>query len=319
MGHPDNGLAEFHWLIEVLQTVDVGVLVLDLDYKITAWNGFMENNSGIDSVDALGQSLFDVFDDLYVEWFKHKADTVLQLRNRSFTTWEQRPYVFQFRNNRPITGVTEYMYQNCTFIPVLGTTGAVENLAVIVYDVTDIATSKLELKAANDRLALLSRTDGLTQLFNRAYWEELFHTEFMRQQRKEHDMCLIMFDIDHFKKVNDNYGHQAGDDVIRSVAQAIRDNSRATDISGRYGGEEFAILLIDSNEENTFQFAERLREHIAATTVPTEAGDLNVTVSLGISRWKESFEHHGQWIEAADQALYQSKEAGRNTTTIASS
>ncbi len=318
MSQGKHGLEEFHWLIEVMQTVDVGVLVLDLEYRVTAWNGFIENNSGIDSADAMGRSLFDVFPDLSVEWFKHKGDTVVQLRNRAFTTWEQRPFVFKFRNNRPITGVTEFMYQNCTFIPVIGTTGSVQNLAVIVYDVTDIAASKLELKAANERLAVLSRTDGLTKLFNRGYWETLFETEFMRQQRHARDMCLIMFDIDHFKKVNDTYGHQAGDDVIRAVADAVRSNSRVTDVSGRYGGEEFAILLLDSDLNNTHAFAERLRTSIANNVVKTVAGDLQVTVSLGVAQWSASFAHHGQWIEAADQALYQSKQAGRNQTSLAS-
>jgi diguanylate cyclase (GGDEF)-like protein len=319
MSQDQHGLEEFHWLIEVLQTVDIGVLVLDLEYQITAWNGFMENNSGIDPVDALGKSIFEVFDELSVEWFKHKADTVVQLRNRAFTTWEQRPYVFHFRNNRPITGVTEFMYQNCTFIPVIGTNGKVQKLAVIVYDVTDIATSKLELKSANERLALMSRTDGLTGLLNRAYWEELLETEYMRQQRNAREMCLIMFDIDHFKKVNDTYGHPAGDDVIRAVSEAVKVNSRATDISGRYGGEEFTILLIDSDQENTFQFAERLREAIASTKVSTEAGELSVTVSLGIASFSSDYQHHGQWIEAADKALYVSKESGRNKTSIAGS
>lgn len=316
MSTDHTGLAEFHWLIEVMQTVDVGVLVLDLEYRITAWNGFMENNSGIDSSEALDRSLFNVFDDLSVEWFKHKADTVIQLRNRAFTTWEQRPYVFKFRNNRPITGVTEYMYQNCTFIPVIGTTGKVQNLAVIVYDVTDIATSKLELKAANDRLAQLSRTDGLTQLYNRAYWENLFEQEFKRQKRNAHEFSLIMFDIDHFKKVNDTYGHQAGDDVIRAVADEVRLNSRNTDIAGRYGGEEFVLLLIDSDGQNAFQFAERLRQAIESRRVPTEAGELQVTISLGVAAWSESYNRHTEWIEAADQALYTSKSSGRNCTTL---
>jgi PAS domain-containing protein len=159
MSEPNDFLKEFHWLIEVMQTVDVGVLVLDMNYTITAWNGFIENNSGIDSADALGQNLFEVFPEVSVDWFKHKADTVVQLRNRAFTTWEQRPYVFKFRNNRPITGVTRYMYQNCTFIPVMSTTGTVENLAVIVYDVTDVAASKLKLKEANNQLALLNQKD----------------------------------------------------------------------------------------------------------------------------------------------------------------
>ncbi len=319
MSQGHEGLTEFHWLAEVLQTVDVGVLVIDLQYSITAWNGFMENNSGIDSADALGQNLFDVFKEVSEEWFKHKADTVVQLRNRAFTTWEQRPYVFKFRNTRPVTGMTDYMYQNTTFIPVIGVTGQVENLAVIVYDVTDTATSKLELKGVNDKLAMLSRTDGLTQLYNRAYWEELLENEFMRQQRNAHNVCLIMFDIDHFKKVNDNYGHQAGDDVIRSVSKTMRDNSRATDMSGRYGGEEFVMLLLDSDITNAHHFAERLRIKIENQIVSTEAGDLQVTVSLGVAQWQSKFTHHGQWIEAADKALYVSKENGRNQTTISGS
>ena len=311
-------LTEFHWLIEVLQTVDVGILVLDLEYRITAWNGFMENNSGIDSVNALDQRLFDVFPEVSQEWFKHKADTVVQLRNHAFTTWEQRPYVFKFRNNRPITGVTEFMYQNCTFIPVISTKGVVENLAVIIYDVTDIATSKIELNLVNQRLAELSRTDGLTQLYNRAYWEMLFETEYMRLQRHEHEVCLIMLDIDHFKQVNDTHGHQAGDEVIRAVAKQIADNSRGTDLAGRYGGEEFALLLLDSDIENSYQFAERLREKIAGLQVATEAGVLQVTVSMGIAAWSPKYQHHGQWIEAADKGLYRSKEKGRNQTSIQS-
>ncbi|WP_320825380.1 diguanylate cyclase [Reinekea sp.] len=318
MTQSHNPLTEFHWLIEVLQTVDVGVLVLDLEYCITAWNGFMENNSGIDSVNAMDQSLFDVFPEVPQDWFKHKADTVVQLRNRAFTTWEQRPYVFKFKNNRPITGVTEFMYQNCTFIPVISTKGVVQNLAVIVYDVTDMATSKIELNLVNQRLAELSRTDGLTQLYNRAYWETLFETEYMRLQRHEQDVCLIMLDIDHFKRVNDTHGHQAGDKVIRAVAHEIADNSRGTDIVGRYGGEEFVLLLIDSDIDNTYQFAERLRNKIAALQVVTEAGVLQVTVSMGVACWLPKYQHHGQWIEAADKGLYRSKEKGRNQTSIQS-
>lgn len=319
MTHPNDDLKEFHWLVEVLQTVDVGVLVLNLDYTITAWNGFIENNSGIDSADALGKNLFDVFPEVSHDWFKHKAETVVQLRNRAFTTWEQRPYVFKFRNNRPITGVTRYMYQNCTFIPVVSTTGTVDNLAVIVYDVTDVATSKIKLKEANEKLAQLSRIDALTQLNNRGYWETLLESEFLRQQRNPRDLSLIMFDIDHFKKVNDTWGHPAGDEVIRAVANSVRNNSRATDISGRYGGEEFVILLLDSDIENAYLFAERLRVDIEQTQVETEVQTLSVTVSLGVSAWTDEFKTHSQWIESADQALYKAKEAGRNKTVRSTS
>ncbi len=318
MTQTQSELTDFHWLFEVLQTVDLGILVLDLEYHITAWNGFMENNSGIDSADALGKSLFDVFSEVSVEWFKRKADTVVQLRNRAFTTWEQRPYVFKFRNYRPITGMTEFMYQNCTFIPVMGVTGQVEKLAVIIYDVTDIATSKLELKAANARLALLNRTDGLTGLYNRVYWEERLSDEFERQKRNPRTMSLIMLDIDNFKTVNDTYGHPAGDEVIRQVAKAISEETRAVDISGRYGGEEFCILLLDSNKDDAFHYAERLRQKMESMAVKADAGNLSVTISLGVAEWSGEYNEHAQWVQAADQALYHSKMNGRNQTTISS-
>ncbi|MEJ2041742.1 MAG: diguanylate cyclase [Reinekea sp.] len=316
MTQTQTDLTDFHWLLEVLQTVDVGILVMDLEYNITAWNGFMENNSGIDSANALGRCLFDVFEEVSIDWFKHKAETVIQLRNRAFTTWEQRPYVFRFRNHRPITGVTEYMYQNCTFIPVMGLSGKIQNLAVIVYDVTDVATSKMDLKSANERLAQLSRVDGLTQLLNRAYWEERFATEFARQMRNSRNMSLIMFDIDHFKKVNDTYGHPTGDDVIRFVAQYVRDHSRSIDLAGRYGGEEFCILLLDSAEDDSFNYAERLRIAIETASISTVTGNLSITISLGVAQWSPVFKDHAAWIQAADQALYQSKMNGRNQTTV---
>ena len=317
MNQPHTEFSEFHWLVEVLQTVDIGIVVLDMEYNITAWNSFIENNSGVDSADALGRNIFDVFDDLSEQWFKHKAETVTQLRNRAFTTWEQRPYVFKFKNTRPVTGVTDYMYQNTTFIPVANSAGDVENLAIIVYDVTDTATSKIELGEVNDQLALMSRTDALTQMLNRGYWEDLLAKEFLRQQRNPREHSLIMLDIDHFKNINDTYGHQVGDDVIRAVAKVILDNLRATDFSGRYGGEEFSLVLIDSDQQNSFQLAERLRKKIEQTAVPLPDGEVFVTVSLGVAGWKPEMSEYAQWIEQADQALYESKRNGRNRTSLA--
>ena len=313
----DDNLTEFHWLIEVLQTIDVGMLVVDLEFKVIAWNGFMENHSGIAPQDALGRYLFDVFPDIPQDWFEHKSRTVIQLKNRAFTTWEQRPYVFKFKNNRPITGTSEYMYQNCTFIPVTNTAGDVENLCVIVYDVTDVAVSKQELQKANVQLKELSRLDRLTELFNRGYWEEQLSQEFMRQQRSGNVTSLVMFDIDHFKKVNDEHGHPAGDEVIRMVARVVRETIRASDIPGRYGGEEFAVILPDTQPEDAVQLAERLREHVEAQVVKTQSEDIQVTISLGVSGWNSGFSEYSEWIDSADQALYRSKQGGRNRVTLA--
>lgn len=317
MSPPRNSVNDFHWLIEVLQTIDVGMLVVDLDYKVMAWNGFMENHSGIPPQDALGKNLFAVFPDIPRHWFEHKSRTVVELRNRAFTTWEQRPYVFRFKNNRPITGTSEFMYQNCTFIPVADTAGQVNSLCIIVYDVTDVAVSKIELQKANQRLKEFSRKDGLTGLFNRGYWEHQLLQEFMRQQRARQPTSLIMMDIDHFKAVNDTHGHTIGDDVIRMVAGVISDTLRATDVAGRYGGEEFAVILPDTTGEDAVTLAERLRVHVEEQVLKSEDVSLQVTISLGVASWHPELDSHMEWISLADQALYQSKDLGRNRVSLA--
>lgn len=312
-----ESLSEFHWLLEVLQTIDVGMLVVDLEFNVVAWNGFMENHSGIAPQDALARNLFDVFPDIPKDWFEHKSRTVIQLQNRAFTTWEQRPYVFKFKNNRPITGTAEFMYQNCTFIPVSNVRGIVESLCIIVYDVTDVAVSKLELQKANQQLKHLSRTDRLTGLFNRGYWEELLEAEFRRQQRANRSTSLVLFDIDHFKPFNDTYGHTVGDDVIRMVAEVTRNTVRNTDLAGRYGGEEFGIILPDTSPQEAVQLAERLRERIEEMIVDSHDQKLQVTISLGVAGFDSELSDHSQWIDKADQALYLSKETGRNRVSLA--
>jgi diguanylate cyclase (GGDEF)-like protein len=317
MSSPRESLNDFHWLIEVLQTIDVGMLVVDLNYTVMAWNGFMENHSGISPQNALGENLFSVFPDIPRHWFEHKARTVVELQNRAFTTWEQRPYVFRFKNNRPITGTSEFMYQNCTFIPVGDAQGKVHSLCIIVYDVSDVAVNKIELQKANARLKEFSRKDGLTGLFNRGYWEHQLLQEFKRQQRAQLPTSLIMMDIDHFKGVNDTHGHTIGDDVIRMVAAVIRDTLRETDVAGRYGGEEFAVILPDTSGEDAVTLAERLRVHIEEQVLTFEEVTVRVTISLGVASWNSEFDSHSEWIGLADQALYQSKDLGRNRVTLA--
>ena len=162
----------FHWLMDMLESVEVGLVVLDLDFRVEVWNGFMENHSGITASRIQGQVLFDVFPDIPKAWLTRKVDAVALLNTKAFTSWEQRPYLFQFRNTRPITGTEEYMFQNLTISPLSGTTGEVEKVCLMVYDVTDIASSKMALERANEQLAKLSMTDRLTGLLNRGTWEK---------------------------------------------------------------------------------------------------------------------------------------------------
>ena len=221
--------------------------MLDRGYRICFWNAFMENHSGVPSHKAQDCNLFTLFPDIPAEWFRRKAESVFLLNNQAFTVWEQRPCLFSFKSQRPLTGIAEFMYQNTVIIPLADLDGTTNHVALIVYDVTDVATGKQALTVANAELEKRSRTDPLTGLHNRGYWEERVIQEFRRFQRTRQPASLVMFDIDHFKKVNDNHGHQAGDVVIRHTAQLLMANLRDTDIAGRYGGEEFGVVLVQSD------------------------------------------------------------------------
>jgi diguanylate cyclase len=308
-------IGEFHWLMDMLQSIDVGLVVLDQDLNIQLWNSFMTNYSGKDSAKVIGGNLFELFPEIQEKWFRNKLAPVFQLKSRTFTSWEQRSYLFRLRNYRPITGTARFMYQDVSFVPLLSADGEVKHIGLIVYDVTDVAVNKQALQGANTQLEALSRTDHLTQLFNRGYWEETAVREFKRVIRTGQPFSLIMFDIDHFKKINDNYGHPAGDEVIRQTADTLRDCIRETDVGGRYGGEEFGVLLINTEAVDAMIVAERIRSSIEALTVRHEEHAINFTVSLGIAEFTSGMESHDQLIQHADQALYQSKEGGRNQST----
>ncbi|AXQ98362.1 diguanylate cyclase [Pseudoalteromonas piscicida] len=312
----DFDMNEIHWLMDMFNTVDVGLVVLDRDYKVCIWNGFMENHSGLLPSAVKDKDIFDLFPSIDEQWFRSKAEPVFVLKNRSFTIWEQQPYIFRFKNYRPITGKADYMYQNATFIPLTTVTGDVGHLCVIIYDVTDEAINKLELESLNKQLEKISRTDSLTQLHNRGFWEESLKQEFKRLKRNQGQSALLMFDIDHFKSINDEYGHSGGDEAIRHISDLLRKTLRETDTAGRYGGEEFAVTLLDTDVKGAITFAERLRSLIENSSIYYDEQQIKITVSLGVAVYEESFEKHEQWIEAADSALYVSKEGGRNRVTV---
>lgn len=145
MSDNQHDLTEFHWFMDILQTIDVGLVVLDRQYNIKLWNGFMENHSGLRPDQAKGQNLFELFKEIDEGWFKKKAEAVFLLNTRAFTISDQRPFLFKFKNNFPITGRADFMYQNATMIPLNSTSGATDHICLIVYDVTAATINKLNL------------------------------------------------------------------------------------------------------------------------------------------------------------------------------
>lgn len=311
-----SDLANLHWMMDIIQSIDIGLVVIDRQYAVQVWNNFMENHSGLKPDHVRDRSLFEIFPDIPRVWFQHKLDSVFLLKNRAFTSWETRPYIFKFKNYRPITGTADFMYQYTTLIPLLSVAGQVSHVCIIVYDVTDTVVNARALEKANAKLAELSVTDRLTGLYNRGHWEECLQREFTRCRRYGSACSLMMFDIDHFKKVNDTHGHIAGDRVIQQTAEILKTLARSTDIIGRYGGEEYCVVLVDTPADEAKLMAERLRASIESSRVGYEDKEIQYTISLGISAFSETLNDHKQWIEEADQALYQSKRAGRNQVSV---
>ncbi|MBU2097285.1 MAG: GGDEF domain-containing protein [Gammaproteobacteria bacterium] len=320
MSTADSQLDEMlqqHLLFQLLQTLDNGLVMLDRNYTITLWNGFMENHSGIHVSHARGKNLFDLFPDLPETWLKRKIDSVIKLQTRAFCTWEEHPRVFNFKSTRPLTGHSALMFQNITLIPLLGLDSQVNQVCMQVFDVTEIATKKIALQAANRSLEKLSRIDRLTGISNRGYWEDNLEQEFQRCKRSSTPSSLLMIDIDHFKQFNDRYGHVAGDEVLRTVARQIKRSQRATDQAGRYGGEEFAIILPETDIKKAMFVAERLRKQIYDLPIEWEKQPLHVTVSMGVSQFDKNMSTHKNWIDHTDAALYEAKDRGRNCCVAA--
>jgi len=313
----DSSLAEMHWKHDLLGSIEVGIVVLDKEFKVHVWNQFMENHSSIVPGMIQNKNLFEFFPEIDKEWFTRKAAPAFSLKSPVFIIWEQRPYVFHFNCNRPITSQAEHMYQNVTIFPLASLTGQVEQVCLVIYDVTDEAVSRLGMQALNGQLEKISRVDGLTGLYNRRFWEEQFVMEFKRDQRSESPSALIMLDIDHFKKVNDTYGHPAGDEVIKILADIIKKATRETDIAGRYGGEEFAIILPDTPVANVEFVAERIRRLVEKCTVVYDEINITFTISIGIAGFKHTHKDSTQWLDTADKALYKAKESGRNKVILA--
>jgi diguanylate cyclase (GGDEF)-like protein len=160
----------------------------------------------------------------------------------------------------------------------------------------------------------MATTDGLTGLFNRRFLDNSLRAEYDRAKRYGTQLSVMMFDVDHFKRFNDEHGHDMGDLVLKVLGQALKDALRTHDLPCRYGGEEFVAILPNTNKPGAYCVAERFRKDVEEL----EIEGLHVTVSIGIATFPDlPMESAEQLIETADKALYASKHAGRNRVTVA--
>ena len=239
-----------------------------------------------------------------------------------YHTWPGRKREYDHLPNRAMVSVP--IHWSAEFLGVLNI------LAYAPHRYTEADMDMLVLFAMQAAIAIrnatlygkieqLSVTDELTGLLNRRGFFQLGEREFERALRFGRSLSALMLDIDHFKRVNDTHGHAGGDQVLRVLADCFRQNTRAIDIAGRYGGEEFALLLPEILQSETIQIAERLRQSMADLSIPigSENGDsspvdISITVSIGVAALSQDGQSLTDLMDRADQALYRAKDSGRN-------
>ncbi len=293
---------------QIFEIVNFGLVILDNELNVKHWNQWMARHSGIEADRITGAFLLDFFPELNTPRFLRSCKMVIAFGNFSFFSQKLHHFLFPFKPDGSFKSMFEYMQQNCTLGPLRNDLNAITGIFLIVQDVTELASYEQKLVEMNMK-------DGLTGIYNRRFFQTRLSEEYERHTRYAGMLSLIMFDIDFFKNVNDNYGHQCGDSVLKSVAAKIGSIIRKTDYLARYGGEEFCCLLPQTDLAAARRLAERFRLHIEALMTPCQGHDINVTISLGVSGL------HGEdseemLLKRADQALYDAKNSGRNCTVV---
>jgi diguanylate cyclase (GGDEF)-like protein len=296
----------------VIERVGFGIFVLDRDLNVLMWNRFMADHSGKTAEQVTGKSIFASFPELPRVWLTRKVESVFQLGSFAFSSWEQRPYLFKFDHDRPITGGVDFMQQDCTFMP-LTHEREVRAVCVTISDATHASMMQRARDEAVAKLQEFADRDGLTGIANRRYFELRIRDEFSRWQRYGGDLSMLLFDLDHFKRINDELGHLVGDTVLRVMAERVAATVRVQDVFGRFGGEEFALLLPCTNFDDAMIVAEKVRHSICETPIDVHGARVPVTASVGVAcARREVTSSYEALINEADAALYVAKREGRN-------
>jgi len=295
----------------VVERVGFGIFVLDREMNVLMWNRFMQDHSGLSADQVVGKSIFASFPELPRVWLTRKLESVFQLGSFAFSSWEQRPYLFKFDHDRPITGGVDFMQQDCTFMP-LTREREVVAVCVTISDVTHVSIVQREREEAVAKLQEYADRDGLTGIANRRFFEARLRDEYTRWQRYGGEMSVLLFDLDHFKKINDQFGHGVGDTVLREMAQRVAQVVRVQDTFGRFGGEEFALLLPCTPLADAMLVAEKIRNTIGDVPVDVQGVSVPVTASVGGAAERVGVPNYDVLINEADAALYSAKRQGRN-------
>ncbi|MDP2876177.1 MAG: diguanylate cyclase [Holophaga sp.] len=283
---------------------------------------FVAINEGFTALSGYSRAEVSGKTSLEIEIWKNSSDRlefVAELKEKGFC--ENREAVFQRKGGDQFFGIVSSRVLNLKGVP---------HIITVTRDITERKRDEIRIKELVAQLEIerdyaqkSALTDGLTRLANRRHFDEVLHTEFYRLKRSGAPLSVIMLDVDHFKKFNDQYGHMAGDECLRRVGRVMTTIvGRGSDLAARYGGEEFAVILPETDHQGAHTMAERLRRSIEELSIPhleNSTGD-HVTVSLGVVTQRASeLVSPDKMIELADAAMYRAKQAGRNRVELSAS
>ena len=300
----------------ISSTINNGLIILDENLRICTWNKWLEIRTDISEEEILGKNICEEFPYINEKKLKRKIKSVLITKNPSFYSVDPHSYLIKIQSNSIVDKIFDYMQQDITIIPY-----DIEKklVCLYIYDNTELYESNHKLKVLNEKLTDLSNRDPMTNSYNRRYFSEISQKYITLSKRHKYNMSVLILDIDHFKKINDTYGHKLGDEVIITLANSLNTYVRKSDIVSRFGGEEFVILLYDISKENTLNIAETIRKNVEKLVIKSDEGDLKFTISIGVAIYdeKEDNENIDKTLTRADHALYEAKDSGRNIVRIA--
>lgn len=302
----------------ILENVNDVIIGTDENFVIRYWNFAAEHAFGWKAEEVIGKIVGEVLRTVYSEG--GREESIRQINETGMWKGE----VIQFtKDERPLNIDANIMMIRNSAGKVVGFVSANRDITrrkqaeeKLQQAKDAVEATNAELQQALTREQLLARTDGLTGLFNRRHFFSLAEQVFAVSTRYRTPISVIIFDIDHFKLVNDRWGHHMGDNILKHIARISLEQVREADVLARYGGEEFIVLLPNSNADEAFSVAERIRKNVMSYRIDPKRTQAGITVSAGIAEKSMKMTTLDHLIRCADQALYTAKESGRNCVKI---
>ena len=292
---------------KILNNIETGVLVVNRQLEIAFWNRWLAFHTGISQEVAVGNNLTGLFPEFSFELLTQKINIALKLGTPTFIDGKISGYVLPIEQYKVTKSIFPHMRQDGTISPINE-----DQVSIVIRDVTPLLEARYTIDQQMKMLERQAKTDSLTGCFNKSMFNELLATEIKRATRHNRIFSLIVFDIDDFKQVNDTYGHLTGDAVLREIADIVNSSIRQSDSLVRWGGEEFFILLPETDLEGGALLAQKLRKKIAEHQFD-KVGPLSCC--FGVAQW-ESDTDEDTIIGYSDTALYHGKNSGKNKVSV---